>query len=78
MEPSGRTVAAEGLRALVHREYTPAAQLLQYPFPCCRLHKRKVMHVWRKGGELRVALVEFKAMTLSANMHLHFKSWQNG
>lgn len=45
--------------------------------PCCRLHKKKVMHIWRKGEELKVALVKFKALTLSANSHLHLKSWQN-
>lgn len=76
MESSGRTAAAEGLRALIHRVHAPTAQT---PLPCCRLHlkKKKITHIWRKGGEPRVALVKFKALTLSANSHLHLKTWQN-
>jgi len=36
-----------------------------------------MLHGGGEGGELRVALVKFKALTLSANSHLHLKSWQN-
>lgn len=66
MELSGSTAAAQGLWArLSHSlELFPAADCI-----------KKFMHIRREGGDLRVALVRFKAPTLCANSHLHFKSW---
>lgn len=73
MESSGRTVAAEGLWALIHREYVLTAQTLLYLFPAADCIKKPRSYAYMKEGELRVALVEFKAATLSANSHLHLK-----